>query len=88
MERCDSKSRWKDLKGRRATSQLKYKEKGKRCVNYIYIYLHLVVLWGATGSGEWSYVVAFSYLANTAAYEVGVLATFFLTDVETEASRR
>ena len=33
-------------------------------------------------------VNTFSYLANTAAYEVGVLATFFLTDVETEASRR
>ena len=32
-------------------------------------------------------VNTFSYLANTAAYEVGVLATFFLTDVETEASR-
>lgn len=32
-------------------------------------------------------VNTFSYLDNTAAYELGVLAIFFLTDVETEASR-
>lgn len=31
-------------------------------------------------------VNTFSYLDNTAAYELSVLAIFFLTDVETEAS--
>ena len=64
MERCDSKNRWKDLKGRRTTTQLKYKEKGKGCVNYIYLYLHLVVLWVDTGSGEWSYVVVSIFLSK------------------------